>query len=646
MSNSNNNDGKREIKIYKKTYRLPMLAGGKLDQLQKQIRQRNQHLTKGRMVVENKEVIIPEEAIIIEKEEKRGLFGKKIITHEKKIIKQVRKVTKQEVHKPLSFEERYRELNAIVQNYDEMVLVLKHHQYDYQKFFQELAKEIKETIGENCNAIAEKETKRLLKEKQERQKAHPNPQILAMSSNIQSQLFEIAKSTGYGAVLMLKKLDLMSESLKRLASDQDSQKQLLAETLEDIKSQKDWYELQIEVNDLQAKTAEFVDIALNFEEYMKPFMGSFQDLLSTVSRVDKELSKAMDEIQNIANLLEAQQFRSIESDRESQRIANFLATGELKKDRLQDALEQMGNVRSQAEFDAQMMGTGKGVTIADYLENIREFLDLKLDNLKMDLGAIDVPVVEVNEPDVNFYAPEPFEDVIKLDLGNGVILELLRVPAGSFAMGKHQVTLREFFIGKYTVTNQQWQAVMKAKGSTNCDEKFQGDLQPVVGVSWHEARAFCLKVQEKAGRAVRLPTEAEWEYAARGGNQSKGYEYAGSSNLDEVGWYDKNSGAKTSPVGQKLANELGIYDMSGNVWEWCLDEWHASYADKPEKLKSNGNEPWGDLNIDENDNRYRVLCGGAWDDYSRNCRSVCRGRNLARKQDYGMSLRLLLASSS
>ena len=631
MSNSNDNDGKREIKIYKKTYRLPMLAGGKLDQLQKQIRQRNEHLTKGRLVTQ--------------KIEQRGMFSKKVI--------------EQSSRKSLSFEERYRELNAIVQNYDEMVKVLKLHQYDYQKFFQELAQEIRVTIGENCNEILEKEKKRQLKEQQERQKANPLPQSLAMLSNMESQLFEIAKSTGYAAVLMLKKLDLMSESLQRIANDQDMQKQLLAQVLEEIRSQKDLYELQLEINALQAKTAEFVDIALNFEEYMKPFMGSFQSLLSNVATVDQELSKAMGEIQNIANLLEAQQFRSIESDRDSQRIADFLARGEIKKDRLQEALEQMGNARSGAEFDAQLLGTGKGITINDCLGNIREFLDLKLDNLKTDLGAIAVPAIEVNEPDVNFYAPEPFEDVIKLDLGNRVILELLRVPAGKFMMGspdvqgdsderpQHQVTLSEFWIGKYAVTNQQWQAVMKVKGSAYYDKKFQGDLQPVVGVSWHEARAFCVKVQEKAGRAVRLPTEAEWEYAARGGNQSKGYEYAGSNNLDEVGWYGEDYGkSSTHPVGQKKANEIGIYDMSGNVWEWCLDEWHDSYADKPENLKKQGNQAWGDLNVDENDNRSRLLRGSSWSGSAGYCRSVIRNWGMVCFQAYGIGFRISLACSS
>jgi len=113
-----------------------------------------------------------------------------------------------------------------------------------------------------------------------------------------------------------------------------------------------------------------------------------------------------------------------------------------------------------------------------------------------------------------------------------------------------------------------------------------------------------------------------------------------------VGWYDENSGSNTHPVGQKKANELGIYDMSGNVWEWCLDEWHDSYADKPEKLKSNGNEAWGELNVDDNDNRSRLLRGGSWNFGAWNCRSANRFRIDARYQGNRFGFRLLLASSS
>lgn len=643
---TNNNDGKREIKIYKKTYRLPALSGGKLDPLQKQIRQRNEHLSKGRLV--------------IKKEEKRGIFSKKVIEHK--------------TRQALSFEERYRELNAIVQNYDEMVQVLKHHQYDYQRFFQELAKEIKETIGENCNAIAEKEQKRLLKEQQERQKANPNPQALAMLGNMQSQLFEIAKSTGYAAVLMLKKLDLMSESLKRIASDQDSQKQLLAQVLEEIRSQKDLYELQLEINALQAKTAEFVDIALNFEEYMKPFMGSFQDLLTNVSRVDKELSKAMDEIQNIANLLEAQQFRSIESDLESQRIANFLATGEMKKDRLQDALERMGNVRSESEFDARMMGTGNGVTISECLGNICDFLDLKLESITeievpaitMDRlevyslyasKAVDTLTISANKTDIPI--PYASNEGLTLDL-NGVKLELVKVPTGKFIMGSyeldsekpiHEVQLQEFLIGKYAVTNAQWQVVMKTKSGEMYDKKFQRDFQqPVVGVSWHQARAFCKKLSEQIGKSARLPTEAEWEYACRAGTTTS-FAFGKVVTTDQVN-YNGNYPYGDAPNGKYREvtvnvdsfqpNAWGIYQMHGNVWEWCLDEWHDNYADKPENLKKQGNQAWGNININDNDNRYRLLRGGSWLNYAIYCRSANRFRGRARLQNDYTSFRVIV----
>ena len=249
---------------------------------------------------------------------------------------------------------------------------------------------------------------------------------------------------------------------------------------------------------------------------------------------------------------------------------------------------------------------------------------------------------------------------LNIDLGNGVTLELVKVPAGKFMMGspdgeganderpQHQVILQEFLIGKYAVTNAQWRSVMKKQGSANCDKKFQGDSQPVVGVSWHEARAFCVKLSpQQTGREVRLPTEAEWEYAARGGNQSKGFTYAGSNNLDEAAWHSNNSGSVTHPVGQKTANELGLYDMSGNVWEWCLDEWHESYADKPENLKKQGNQAWGDLDVNNNDNCSRLLRGGSWDYfYARGCRSANRVRGSAAVQSFYIGFRVVFVCSS
>jgi len=124
----------------------------------------------------------------------------------------------------------------------------------------------------------------------------------------------------------------------------------------------------------------------------------------------------------------------------------------------------------------------------------------------------------------------------------------------------HRVTLSDFYIGKYEVTQAQWKAVMGSNPSY-----FKGDNLPVERVSWGDCQEFIRKLNERTGLTFRLPTEAEWDYAARGGNRSRGYKYSGSDDPDEVAWYWDNSGIKTHPVGQKRANELGLYDMSGNV---------------------------------------------------------------------------------
>ncbi|MDR1779367.1 MAG: formylglycine-generating enzyme family protein, partial [Tannerella sp.] len=136
----------------------------------------------------------------------------------------------------------------------------------------------------------------------------------------------------------------------------------------------------------------------------------------------------------------------------------------------------------------------------------------------------------------------------------------------------HQVTLSDYFIGKYPVTQAQWKAVMG-----NNPSYFKGDNLPVENVSWNDVQEFIRKLNQQTGKNYRLPTEAEWEFAARGGNQSRGYKYSGSNTAGNVAWYDDNSGDKTHPVGTKQANELGIYDMSGNVWERCAD-WYDSYS--------------------------------------------------------------------
>ena len=207
----------------------------------------------------------------------------------------------------------------------------------------------------------------------------------------------------------------------------------------------------------------------------------------------------------------------------------------------------------------------------------------------------------------------------------GVQFTMIAVEGGTFTMGAtpeqgsmayddgtptHQVTLSEYYIGETEVTQALWQVVMGDNPS-----EFKGDNNPVEQISWNDCQEFIKKLNSLTGKNFRLPTEAEWEFAARGGNKSRGYKYSGSNTIDDVAWYAKNSGGNTGntyPVKTKQANELGIYDMSGNVWEWCQD-WKGSYSSEAQT------NPKGATT-----GSYRVNRGGSWRDNAVRCRSSYR----------------------
>lgn len=206
---------------------------------------------------------------------------------------------------------------------------------------------------------------------------------------------------------------------------------------------------------------------------------------------------------------------------------------------------------------------------------------------------------------------------------DGVSIEMVRVEAGTFMMGiddgfldgqnVHQVTLtNNYYIGKYEVTQALWKAVMGKKPS-----KFKGDNLPVEKVSWDDCQKFIKKLNDITGRDFRLPTEAEWEFAARGGNKSKGYLYSGSNNIADVAWYNNNGGSKSHPVGLKQANELGIFDMSGNVKEWCQD----LYGDYPNSAQTNPTGVTFDMATKA---MRRVTRGGGWNSSNNKCLSSSR----------------------
>lgn len=235
---------------------------------------------------------------------------------------------------------------------------------------------------------------------------------------------------------------------------------------------------------------------------------------------------------------------------------------------------------------------------------------------------------------------EPGEDSVsvKTFTVKGVSFKMVYVDGGTFEMGAsgwenarpvHSVTLSSYYMGETEVTQELWQAVMGSNPSY-----FIGSQRPVGLVSWNDCQEFIEKLNTLTGEKFRLPTEAEWEYAARGGNKSKGYIYSGSNDVDAVAWYKGNSESSIHEVKGKLPNELGLYDMSGNVWEWCSD-WHGAYSSGAQV------DPAGPAS-----GSWRVLRGGGWIDYAPDCVFWFRNYDApaGTRTDYG--LRFVLPSVS
>ena len=238
-------------------------------------------------------------------------------------------------------------------------------------------------------------------------------------------------------------------------------------------------------------------------------------------------------------------------------------------------------------------------------------------------------------------APIVHSDNITIPVKDGISIDMVRVEAGTFTMGAtaemkdpfedekptHLVTLtNDYYIGKYEVTQALWKAVMG-----NNPSYFKGDNLPVEKVSWDDCQEFISKLNRITGKKFRLPTEAEWEYTARGGKKSRGYQYSGSNNLLDVAWCGDNSGSKTRAVGTKQPNELGIYDMTGNVWEWCQD-WYGKYNSSSQVNPTGANSGSG-----------RVRRGGSWGHTARYCRSSCRSDRTPVIRDLSLGLRLVLS---
>ena len=607
------------ITIYKRQYTLPVLATDRFAQLQNRIRERQQMIQQGkraRQIEESyHETLPPEQAAPVGVLGR--IFGRTPAPQSRTVTRTRTKTQFQE----LSVDDRFSVMKELMAEYVAMLGMLDTHKVEYDRLLAQIGDDIRQVAAEKCAKIVQHDDRltRLAQQAADIEDAGAAQMILSQ----QAQLVQSVRLLGQAMLLITKKLDLFQAALQKIDTDQELKRGLLDKKVKQLGlryelylSQKDIYELQKEVSDM-------LRVALNFEELMRECFGPLQALIEDVTGMDGAFAGAVEEIKNLTRVMLTDDSGALAADAlndAEEDLLNFLMRSQLQRDQLADVVNSAWQAEAEAEFDADM-AQGEAVSARQALENLRTFLDVRLPQQTI-----------IESPSVGALHVTPLQN-LAIDLPGNVTLELIEIPGGTFWMGspdgvgydserpRHQVTVASFYMGKYPVTQAQWQAVMG-----NNPSNWKDPNRPVERVSWNDCQAFLKKLNathpvETRGRAslqFRLPTEAEWEYACRAGTETA---YAFGDDPALLGcyaWFSENSSSETHPVGQKLPNAFGIYDMHGNVWECCADTWHENYTGAP-----TDGSAYGSLD----DGKAKLLRGGSWFGNQNYCRSACRSRN-------------------